>query len=298
MKISIIIATYNRCKDLKFLLESLKDLQLPDAIQCEVLVIDNNSTDCTKVVTESYLVSKYPKVRYIFEQRQGKSNALNTGIRQAEGDILVFTDDDCIPDSAWIMSIAKEFVNNPSLSALGGRVELYNKEDIDIATIYQDERMVINGLRQLFPPMIIGCNMAIMKGAIEEVGEFDPLLGPGSKIGATAEDVDLIYRIMRKGFKIVYTPNVLVYHNHGRRTENEIIALMKGYYKGQGAFYWKHIHRMDIVKMVFKNIYNTSKTLLKGIIIRKNFPYHKIFLPSLLLGAIYYQKANSFKKNA
>lgn len=153
MKISIIIATYNRCQKLEFLLESLKNLRLPDELKCEVLVIDNNSTDSTRQVTANYLFSEHPGFRYIFEQRQGKSYALNTGVREAGGDILALTDDDCVPDPYWINAIVREFSQDPSLSVVGGRVELYNKADEPQTIVPHGERVCIPCPWQVCSPL-------------------------------------------------------------------------------------------------------------------------------------------------
>jgi glycosyltransferase involved in cell wall biosynthesis len=297
VKVSIIVPTYNRCESLKSLLESLKGLWLPDAIKCEVVVIDNNSTDGTKSIIEDYLSLKEPKIRYIFEGKQGKSKALNAGIRQAEGDIIVFTDDDCIPASDWIICIANEFLNDPSISVLGGRVELYDKMDKPITICsFEDKTFLFSPTQLYFPPLIIGCNMAVRRKVFEEVGEFDPLLGPGTKSGAVAEDIDFLYRAYKKKFKILSTPKALVFHNHGRKTEAEVNAALRGYFIGRGAFYCKYLLRADlpILKMAFREVYSDVKTLTKGFILGKNFSHHKFRLRSLLFGVFSYLKSRAF----
>lgn len=289
MDISLIIATRDRATSLAMALGSIEKAVFSEDLRLEIIVVDNGSTDGTCDLVKSFSNRDQQKYIYVYEPRRGKSIALNTGIRNARGRILAFTDDDCIVDINWISSIAKEFMASP-IAAVGGRVELYNATDRDISTVHHEGRERISGLGQLFPPLIIGCNMAIRKDVMYEVGFYDPLLGPGSNYGAISEDVDIIYRIIKKGYEVIYSPDVLVLHNHGRRREDEIIDLMKGYYRGQGAFYAKHIMRMDICASLCKSVYNTSKTLLKGFITRESFPYHRIFLPSLFAGGFYYQK--------
>ena len=88
MKITVILCTYNRCKRLAKALESVAASALPASVDWEVLVVDNNSKDETRQVIEEFC-ERYPaRFRYVFEPRQGKSNALNTGIREARGEIF------------------------------------------------------------------------------------------------------------------------------------------------------------------------------------------------------------------
>ena len=105
MDISIIICTYNRCESLRRVLNDVQNLKVPKNISYQVLLIDNNSKDGTRTVFEA-MSAKSPGIfKYVFEPRQGKSYALNTGIRLAAGEILAFTDDDVTLDSEWLVEI-------------------------------------------------------------------------------------------------------------------------------------------------------------------------------------------------
>ena len=93
MKYSVVIATYNRADDLRETLKSLAGLQ-PDG-PWEVIVVDNNSPDDTRAVVIAKPRRRSPRrCRYLFEREQGRSPALNCGIRAAAGDIIATTDDD------------------------------------------------------------------------------------------------------------------------------------------------------------------------------------------------------------
>src|SRR5262245_17872226 len=89
---SIVIATYNRASDLPATLRSLA--RLSPRGSWEVIVVDNNSTDDTRQVVEDCATSFPVRLRCLFEREQGRSPALNAGIRVARGDIIVTTDDD------------------------------------------------------------------------------------------------------------------------------------------------------------------------------------------------------------
>ena len=124
--ISVIICTYNRSESLKRTLKSLEEMVVPDSVSWEIVIVDNNSSDDTKGVVEEFTKTSDLNVRYVLERRKGLGCARNTSLKIVSGDIIAFTDDDCIADRHWLASILREFQLDPSLSGVGGRVELYN----------------------------------------------------------------------------------------------------------------------------------------------------------------------------
>ena len=286
MKLSIIIASYNRAASLLQFVQGLSHQVLPDNVDWEVIIVDNNSTDGTKDAIAALVEENSRRYKYLLESRQGKSMALNTGLRVATGEILLFTDDDCVPDPKWLATIALEFTSDPSLSVLGGRVELYDKQDRPVTIRNFPDRTLIESRDQLFL-FLIGANMSIRRKVLDAVGEFDPFLGPGSRIGAVMEDLDLLYRVYRKKFKIVYSPDVLVYHNHGRTTEAQIQALNHRYVVGRGAFYCKHILGGDrnVLKMAYWEFSSLAKGMIKNLVTGKKIQEQGRLLWALLVGA-------------
>jgi glycosyltransferase involved in cell wall biosynthesis len=286
MKLSIIIASYNRAESLLQFLRELSHQIVPVGVDWEVVVVDNNSTDGTKSALAPLIEQNPERYKYLLESRQGKSIALNSGLRAATGEILVFTDDDCIPDPNWLVTIAKEFKSDPALGVLGGRVELYDKQDRPVTIRNFPERTLIESRDQLFL-FLIGANMSIRRKVLDAVGEFDPFLGPGSRIGAVMEDLDLLYRVFREKFKIVYSPDVLVYHNHGRTTDAQIQALNHRYVVGRGAFYCKHILGGDrnVLKMAYWEFSSLTKGTIKDLFAGRKFQEPGRLLWALLIGA-------------
>ena len=126
--ISIVVATCNRSQGLRDLLEALLRSQCSDGLSWDVWIVDNNSKDGTAALVGAF-AEREPRIHYLFEGAQGKSNALNRGVRQAAGTIIAFTDDDCIPDPHWVENIGAAFAADAKLGLVGGRVELFNTLD-------------------------------------------------------------------------------------------------------------------------------------------------------------------------
>ena len=284
---SIVICSCNRAESLKSTLEGLKEMTTPQGTTWEVVVVDNNSHDCTREVTDVFAANNPGMVKYVFEKRQGKSFALNAGIGNARGRIIAFTDDDCFVDRQWMSAILDEYTSDPELAVLGGRVELHNQDDKPFSLVQWPEKTAFQSLELLFEPLIIGCNMVAKREVFAVAGGFDPALGPGSKTGAIAEDVDFIYRAHKAGFKVIYSPNVLVYHNHGRQTEEEIKVLMRKYGMGRGSFYCKYILRWhaDVIKLACEEIKNTVTNILLGSLRGEPTDRRRQALRDLLKGA-------------
>ena len=286
MKLSIVIASYNRAQGLVAFLCELSRQRVTNGVEWEAVIVDNNSNDGTRLAIAPLLSAHPQKFKYLFEGRQGKSLALNAGIAEAKGEVFVFTDDDCVPDPDWLAAIAREFSADPSLGALGGRVELFSEEDRPVSIRTSRERTLVSSRDQLLS-LLIGCNMAIRRSALEVVGGFDPFLGPGTRLPAM-EDLDLLYRIFRKGLKIIYSPDALVLHNHGRTSDEQIQALNRGYVVGRGAFYCKHVLTgdVDVLRMAYWEVSSLARKLLKTFFTTEKQNGQAGFLWALFVGGV------------
>ncbi len=117
LKVTVVIITYNRAEMLK---EALASLTTQSRFPDEVLVVDNNSSDHTKAVAESF--KGRLNMSYVFEPVQGVSSARNAGIRHAQGDIIVYLDDDCIAEKDWLYYMEIPFIRDPSIGMVGGQI--------------------------------------------------------------------------------------------------------------------------------------------------------------------------------
>jgi len=244
MDISVIICTRNRAESLKRTLHRFSEISIPGECSWEIIVVDNRSADSTRSVIEEFRISSGLNVRYVYEPRQGLSHARNRGLVEAKGKNIAFTDDDIIVDSLWIPEILRESRSSEDAAMIFGQTKPYTA-GTPLLSIKESN----TGKCYTFPctPWDIGHgnNMLIRSSLIEAVGTFDPWLGAGTRIGA-AEDTDYVYRVLRSKRKILYSPSIVVYHNHDRIDSKDVQRIERNYAKGRGAFYCKHILRGDI----------------------------------------------------
>jgi glycosyltransferase involved in cell wall biosynthesis len=242
--ISVVVCTYNRAGPLQRFLARIGELGAPrHDLPWELVVIDNNSGDDTRAVVERMRAQLPVPIAYHFEPRQGVSYARNAAFKAARYDILAFTDDDCLFGSDWLRTIADEFAADASLAILGGRVEAGPGLPVELSTRRGRERVEVKSLTDI-RRNLIGCNMALKRSLLRDVGQFDPRLGAGTPCKA-GEDSDYIYRALREGRRILYSPDVLIEHHHDRTEEGAVRAVRGNYLMGRGAFYAKHLLHFD-----------------------------------------------------
>lgn len=171
---------------------------------------------------------------------------------------------------------------------LAGRVEAYGDENQNLTLRTGLEKELLQSPFGLFPgPFLIGANMVIKQEVLDCIGEFDITLGPGSRFSAVAEDLDFVYRALIKGLKIVYSPNVVVYHNHARIQKEDIQKAMHGYTVGKGAFYAKHaLADKRIAKMAYWGTKDTFLRLAKKLFSGESGKKELFYLYALFLGVI------------
>ena len=282
--LSVIVCTCNRSEKLRQALRSLEAMAVPAASSWELLVVDNNSSDNTRAVALEFAQHSGLALRYIFEPQAGLCRARNRGVREARGEILAFTDDDCVADHNWIKTIWEEFVNDPELAMLGGSFFNYSSSDRPIRNRVFKECMPFTSAKHAFK-MIAGGNMAFRREVFDSIGQFDPYLDVGSKF-KSAGDSDFVYRAFKAGYKIVHAPNVVIHHHHGRKTEAQVLSLKRGYVLGRGAVYGKHILQGDpvIFKLACREIFRLSKRLILNLITGKSTARHRYRLWELIKG--------------
>lgn len=222
MDVTVILCTFNRCESLRAALSSVAVSQMPESVSWEVLVVDNNSTDSTRAVVEEYS-DKYPgRLRYLFEARPGKSNALNTAIRETKAQILAFMDDDVQVQPDWLHMLTRVFADQAYRGA-GGRIlpesQFTAPAWLEISRPYALAPLAMFDLgptaaRLEEPPF--GTNMAFRREVFERYGEFRRDLGPQPGSEIRSEDTEFGMRVLQGGELLWYEPAAVVHHQIAR----------------------------------------------------------------------------------
>jgi len=223
--LSVIIATYNRCASLGNVLNGLLTQEgLSSDTDYEIIVVDNNSTDGTKRLVEFFMDKAGDRLRYFFDPARGKAHALNLGIRESRGEILIFTDDDVIVDNKWIFHV-NEFFKKFSVDAMGGRVlPVYPRST---PSWVKDQSDLLQGLvvrhdygedikcYDDFMMPFVGSNMALKRRLYVGEDLFKNEVGLGT--GRRGEDTELFRQLRAAHKKILYCGKVLVWHPVDRK---------------------------------------------------------------------------------
>jgi len=229
--ISVVMATRNRAELLPPTLGALHGID--SRLAWEVVYVDNGSTDGTRAVLERFARTASMPVSILHESRRGAGRARNLGWRHARGAIIAFTDDDCYPAPDWLDRMASCF-GRSEVGYVGGRILLHDPTDFPITISERTDRFDLPPWRFVAPGLLQGANWAVRRTLLEQVGGFDPELGPGTPW--VCEELELQARLSAAGWTGTYDPGPLVYHHHRRKTRKEVDALRKVYYRGCGAY--------------------------------------------------------------
>jgi O-antigen biosynthesis protein len=225
---SVVVCSYNGGTTLTECLDSLMKLDYPDY---EVILVDDGSADDT-----SAIAAQFPQVNYIRQVNEGLSVARNVGFMAANGEIVAYTDSDCVVDEHWLMYLVDGMVEQ-GVNAIGGP-NLTPSTDNWIAkcvaaspgnpshVMFDDQ----------FAEHVPGCNMAFRRDILLEIGGFDP------QFRQAGDDVDICWRLLAAKHRIGYAAAAMVWH-HRRCTVKAYFAQQRGYGRAEAMLAFKHPQR-------------------------------------------------------
>ena len=229
-KVSVVICAYNAEPTMEACLASLQNLKYP---AFEVIVVDDGSTDRT-----GHIADGFEGIHVIHQENKGLSAARNVGIAASLGEIVAFTDSDCVVDPDWLHYLVAAFLQT-GLPAVGGP-NLPPPEDSVVAACVAASpggplHVLLDDVEAEHIP---GCNMAFRREVLDEIGGFDPIYR------SAGDDVDVCWRLQDRGHRIGFSPAAMVWHFR-RNTMKAYIGQQKGYGKAEALLYFRHPQRFN-----------------------------------------------------
>ncbi len=230
--VSVVVCTFNGSRTLESCLESLTKLDYP---RFELLVIDDGSTDGSPEIARSF-----PAVRLVTMPHGGLSAARNRGAREATGDLIAYTDDDCLVDPDWLAYVAAAF-SDPEVVAAGGPnipPKPRNLAEACVGAAPGGPAAVL--LDDTTAEHVPGCNLVVRKSALEAIGGFR------EAYVAAGDDVDFCWRLQEAGGRIAYAPAAMVWH-HRRASVGDYVKQQRGYGRAEALLMRDHPKRFGKV---------------------------------------------------
>lgn len=224
-KVSVVVCSYNGARTLEACLTSLQQMDYPDY---EVILVDDGSTDSTPDIAKDF-----PRVITIRQKNLGLSVARNVGMNAARGELIAYTDSDCMADKDWLYYLVGTLTQGDYMAVGGPNISppAQSWAQACVASSPGQPSHVLIGDTEA--EHIPGCNMAFYKWALESIGGFDP------EYRKAGDDVDVCWRLMEMGYRIGFSPSAVVWH-HRRFTIRAYFNQQGGYGEAEALLRFKH----------------------------------------------------------
>jgi glycosyltransferase involved in cell wall biosynthesis len=207
--VSVVVPAFNAEATIGACVESLLVQDFPSE-RAEVIVVDNDSGDGTRDALRSYR----GQIRVVHERKRGAAASRNAGIVRARGELVAFIDADCTADEGWLRNIAASF-DDPTVGIVGGAIRGTRPCNFveRFGDTIHDNRKSIEVFR---PPYVITMNCCMSMAALTRLNLFDERF-------RRSEDVELSYRAVQAGYRLVFRRDAIVFHRH----PPTLVALLK-----------------------------------------------------------------------
>ncbi|MBJ6751579.1 glycosyltransferase [Geomonas anaerohicana] len=206
--VSVVVPVFNAAETLRLCLDSLVRLDYPKEL-LEIILVDNGSSDASVEIASAYDI-------VILEETtiRGSYAARNKGIRAAKGDLIAFTDADCIVTPAWLKELVRHW-EDQGVGCFAGEIEAYAPETV--IEKFSDRAGILRQGGTLacpYLPYTQTANSAYRKSVFDAIGLFAPEMTSGG-------DADIAWRMQKQmGLRILFVPEALVYHKHRTSLDN------------------------------------------------------------------------------
>lgn len=224
------------------LTDTIESILAGDTVPTEIIIVDQSDRSA-ELLTARWR-DRGSAIRYVWTTAVGLSRANNVGVATARHDVLVFTHDDVRADASWFSTLVRALVNAGPQCVITGKVPPGEPErpgGFQQTVRIEERRRSWQGRTRAFPLLVL--NMALERSVYESVGGFDERLGPGT-VFPGAEDVDLGFRLLEAGYRILYEPDAVVYHRAWRAPES-YLSIRWDYGMALGGYFGKHLSFRD-----------------------------------------------------
>ncbi|HVN63505.1 MAG TPA: glycosyltransferase, partial [Candidatus Binataceae bacterium] len=233
--VSVVICAYNAERTMRPCLESLRKLDYPNF---EVVIVDDGSRDRTAEIS-----ADFPEFRLIRQPNKGLSVARNVGMHAARGEIIAYTDSDCVVDPHWLTLMIRTLTEK-NFDGCGGPNYAPHEEERMAACCAASPGAPCHVLvGEDRAEHLAGCNMVFKKSALLKIGGFDP------QFTAAGDDVDICWRLLDAGFRLGFCPAAFVWHFR-RNTIKAYYGQQRGYGRAEALLYPRYTGRFNLMGQI------------------------------------------------
>ena len=228
--VSVVICAYNAERTMRACLESLRALKYPNY---EVVIVDDGSRDSTAEISMDF-----PEFRLIRQPNKGLSVARNVGMQAATGEIVAYTDSDCVVDPDWLTLMVRAMTSGGVDGCGGPNYAPHEEGHIEACVAASPGAPCHVLVADDRAEHLAGCNMAFTKSALVALGGFDP------QFTSAGDDVDICWRMLQAGFRLGFCPAAFVWHFR-RNTVKAYYGQQRGYGRAEAMLYVKYPERFN-----------------------------------------------------
>ena len=233
--VSVVICAYNAERTMRACLESLRQLDYPNY---EVIIVDDGSRDRT-----AEIAAAFPEFRLIRQPNKGLSMARNAGMYAARGEIVAYTDSDCVVDPHWLSLMVRAMVEHRVDGCGGPNYAPHEEGRLEACVAASPGAPCHVLIADDRAEHLAGCNMVFRKEALLEAGGFDP------QFTSAGDDVDICWRLLDAGCALGFCPAAFVWHFR-RNTVKAYYKQQAGYGRAESMLYAKYPERFNALGQI------------------------------------------------
>ncbi|MGA3229042.1 MAG: glycosyltransferase [Candidatus Binatus sp.] len=233
--VSVVICAYDAERTMRPCLESLRRLDYPNF---EVVIVDDGSRDRTADISMDF-----PEFRLIRQPNKGLSVARNVGMQAARGEIIAYTDSDCVVDPHWLTLMVRSMIENNFDGCGGPNYAPHEDGWIEASCAASPGAPCHVLVADDRAEHLAGCNMLFSKAALAKIGGFDP------QFTSAGDDVDICWRLLEAGFKLGFSPAAFVWHFR-RNTVKSYYGQQRGYGRAEAMLHQRYPERFNVIGQI------------------------------------------------